>query len=80
MPSHFWQRISEAQLARMVAAGGYIGANSALDRARLLKKAGHHPAIFHNKLDGFMVLDADDPAQQRRIAEFLRPPRPAPRR
>jgi hypothetical protein len=80
MRSHFWRYLSEEQLSRMVAQGAYVGAASALDRARIIRKGGHHPAIFHNRLDGFMVLDEDDPAQRKRIAELRRGPRPAPRR
>ena len=80
MASHFWRLISEEQLSRMVARGGYVGASTALERARIIKKGGHTPAIFHNKLDGFMVLDEDDPAQKKRVSELRRGPRPAARR
>ena len=59
----------------MVSQGGYAGARAALERARIIKKGGHHPAIFHNRLDGFMVLDEDDPVQQKRIAELRRGPK-----
>jgi hypothetical protein len=41
MRSHFWRYISEERLSRMVALGGYLGASSALDRARILRKGGH---------------------------------------
>lgn len=80
MATHFWRFITEEQLSKMVARGAYMGASAALERARIIKKAGHTPAIFHNRLDGFMVLDEDDPAQQKRIAELRRGPRPSPRR
>lgn len=76
MAQHFWRHISEDQLARMVAHGAYIGAASALDRARIIRKGGHHPAIFHNRLDGFMVLDEDDPAQKKRVDELRGGPKP----
>jgi len=80
MATHFWRFITEQQLSKMVAQGAFMGASAALDRARIIKKAGHTPAIFHNRLDGFMVLDEDDPAQRKRIAELRRGPRPSPRR
>jgi hypothetical protein len=70
VPSHFWRYISEEQLAKIVAQSGYAGARAALERARIIKKGGHHPAIFHHRLDGFMVLDADDPIQKKRIDEL----------
>jgi hypothetical protein len=75
--SHRWRVISEAELARIVARGTYAGAGAALERARTIKKAGHAPAIFHNRMDGFMVLDQSDPVQRRRIGELRAP---APRR
>ncbi|OGA70558.1 MAG: hypothetical protein A3G81_21880 [Betaproteobacteria bacterium RIFCSPLOWO2_12_FULL_65_14] len=80
MPSHLWRRISEEQLARMVAQGGYMGAGAALQRARIIRKGGRHPAIFHNRLDGFMVLDEDDPAQRKRVVELRLGPKPPSRR
>lgn len=80
MPSHKWRFISEQQLSRMVAQGGYMGASTALERARIIKKGGHTPAIFHNRFDGFMVLDEDDPAQKKRVSELRRGPKPPSRR
>lgn len=80
MASHFWRFISEEQLSRMAARGGYMGASAALERARIIRKGGHTPAVFHNKLDGFMVLDEDDPAQKKRAAELRRGRRPVSRR
>jgi hypothetical protein len=80
MQSHRWRSISEQQLSKMVAQGAYMGASAALDRARIIKKGGHTPAIFHNKLDGFMVLDEDDPAQKKRVDEVRRGPKPISRR
>ena len=74
MPSHRWRFISEDQLTRMVAQGAYAGASAALERARTIRKAGHAAAIFHNKADGFMVLDENDPAQRKRISELRRGP------
>jgi hypothetical protein len=65
--SHRWRRISEAELAGMVARGTYAGAGAALERARTIKKAGRAAAIFHNRADGFMVLDASDPEQRKRM-------------
>lgn len=59
----------------MVAQGAYAGAGAALERARTIK-GGHAPAIFHNRVDGFMVPDASDPAQRRRIGKLRAgPPR-----
>jgi len=80
MATHFWRFITEQQLSKMVAQGAYMGAGAALDRARIIKKAGHTPAIFHNRLDGFMVLDEDDAAQQKRVTELRRGSKPASRR
>jgi hypothetical protein len=80
MQSHRWRSISEQQLSNMVAQGAYTGASAALDRARIIKKGGHTPAVFHNRLDGFMVLDEDDPAQRKRVLELRRGPRPISRR
>ena len=80
MASHFWRVISEQQLSKMVAHGAYMGASAALERARTIKKGGHTPAIFHNRLDGFMVLDEDDPAQKKRVLELRRGPKPISRR
>lgn len=56
----------------MVSQGSYAGARAALERARIIKKGGRHPAIFHNRLDGFMVLDQDDPIQRKRVDELRR--------
>lgn len=80
MPNHRWRFITEQQLSRMVAQGAFMGASAALDRARTIKKGGHTPAIFHNKLDGFMVLDQDDAAQKKRVDELRRGPKPVSRR
>ncbi len=65
-----WRSISEEQLSRLVERGTYSGAFAALQRVRKIMKAGHTPAVFHDKLNGFMVLDQDDPEQIRRIAEL----------
>ena len=65
----------------MVAQGAYAGASAALERARTIRKAGHAPAIFHNRADGFMVLDENDPEQRKRIGALRKgPPRRAPGR
>ena len=74
MSNHRWRSVSEEQLARIVALGAYVGARAALERARTIRKAGHAAAIFHNKADGFMVLDANDPAQRKRISELRKGP------
>jgi hypothetical protein len=80
MPNHRWRSISEEQLIKMVAQGAYGGASAALERARTIRKAGHAAAIFHNKADGFMVLDETDPVQRKRISELRKGPvRHAPR-
>jgi hypothetical protein len=74
MSNHRWRSISEEQLTRMVAQGAYAGARAALERARTIRKAGHAAAIFHNKADGFMVLDENDTAQRKRISELRKGP------
>jgi hypothetical protein len=80
MQTHRWRSISEQQLSKMVTQGAFTGASAALARARIIKKGGHTPAIFHNRLDGFMVLDEDDPAQKKRVSELRRGPGPISRR
>jgi hypothetical protein len=72
MAIHRWRTVTEQQLSRMVAQGAYAGASAALERARTIRKAGHVAAIFHNKLDGFMVLDENDAQQRKRIGELRR--------
>jgi len=62
-------KISKAVVI-FIAQGAYAGASAALERARTIRKAGHVAAIFHNKLDGFMVLDENDAQQRRRIGEL----------
>jgi hypothetical protein len=74
MSNHRWRSISEEQLTRMVAQGAYAGASAALQRARTIRKAGHAAAIFHNKADGFMVLDENDTEQRKRISELRKGP------
>ena len=66
--SQRWRSISEEQLSRMAAQGTYSGTFFALERVRKIRKTAHTPAIFYDKLDGFMVLDEDDPEQIKRIA------------
>lgn len=80
MAAQRWRSIPEQQLARRVAEGAFIGAAAALERARAIQKRGHRAAIFQNPLGGFIVLDEDDPAEKRRIAELRRLSRPAVRR
>jgi hypothetical protein len=80
MQLHRWRYISEQQLTSMVAQGAYAGASAALERARTIRKAGHAAAIFHNKADGFMVLDEDDTEQRKRISALrMGPARRGPR-
>ena len=78
--SQQWRSISEEQLSRMVAQRTYSGASVALERARKIRKSGHTPAIFYDKLNGFMVLDEDDPEQIKRIAGLRKHFKPPPRR
>ena len=75
-----WRSISEEQLSRLVAHGTYSGGFAALQRARKIRKTGHTPAIFYDKLNGFMVLDQDDREQIQRIARLRQRSRPASRR
>ena len=80
MQLHRWRYISEQQLTSMVAQGAYAGASAALERARTIRKAGHAAAIFHNKADGFMVLDENDTEQRKRISALrMGPARRGPR-
>jgi hypothetical protein len=74
MLPHRWRFISEEQLTRMVAQGAYAGASAALERARTIRKAGHAAAIFHNRADGFMVLDENDTEQRKRIVQLRKGP------
>jgi len=55
--SQQWRSISEEQLSRMVGQGTYdSGASVAPERVLKMKKTGHKPAIFYDKLNGFVVL------------------------
>lgn len=74
--SQQWRSISEEQLSRMLSQGTYYsGARAAMERARKIRKPGHKPAIFHDRLNGFMVLDEDDREQSKRIAGLRKPRR-----
>ncbi len=52
--SQQWRSISEEQLSRMAAQGAYSGIFVALERVRKIRKTGHRPAIFYDKLHGFL--------------------------
>jgi hypothetical protein len=58
-----WFYITDEQIGRLARQATYPGALEALEQARKIREAGKTPSIYYSELNGFKVINEDDPEE-----------------